>query len=283
MAQVMTDADAAETVAALEAHCQRIETPCGDGAMLWRAWGDGPPLVLLHGAFGSWLHWVRNIEALSGRFRVLAADMPGYGASALPPEPYTAESLADIMVRGLRQILGGQPFHLAGFSLGGILGGPMAAALGAQMRTLILIGPNGMGLPFPEMPVLRRPDPGMSEAGIAAMHRHNLGLLMLSGPEHADDLAVHVQQENARQARAKSAGIPAGDALLRALPGIRARIGGLFGTADVFCGSYLDDRERILRRFQPDLDFRRIAGAGHWLPYERPDEVNAAILEMTGV
>ena len=43
------------------------ETPCGDGAMRWREWGRGETLVLLHGGFGSWLHWVRNIEALSAR------------------------------------------------------------------------------------------------------------------------------------------------------------------------------------------------------------------------
>ena len=25
-------------------------------------WGEGRPLVLLHGGTGSWMHWVRNVE-----------------------------------------------------------------------------------------------------------------------------------------------------------------------------------------------------------------------------
>ena len=38
----------------------------------------------------------------------------------------------------------------------------------------------------------------------------------------------------------------------------------------------------MLRRFQPDLDFRIVAGAGHWVPYEAPDQVNAMLIEMLG-
>ena len=40
----------------IAAEAQRLETPCGDGSMVWRVWGSGPPLVLLHGGYGSWMH-----------------------------------------------------------------------------------------------------------------------------------------------------------------------------------------------------------------------------------
>lgn len=248
--------------------------------MVWRCWGDGPPLVLLHGAFGSWLHWVRNIDGLARHFRVLATDMPGYGASAMPPEPYTAESLAEIMANGVRALLGDAPFHLAGFSLGGILGGIVAAKLGRQCETLILISPNGLALPFPPTAPMTRPTPEMSDAERDETIRQNLLVLMLAAPDSADALAVRIHLENARLARAKSGSIPGSDALLRALPNVTASIGAVYGTKDAFCGPYLDDRERILRGFRPHMDFRRIDGAGHWLPYERPREVEAAIVEM---
>ena len=39
-------------VAGVAAKAERLETPCGDGVMVWRVWGSGPPLVLLHGGYG---------------------------------------------------------------------------------------------------------------------------------------------------------------------------------------------------------------------------------------
>ena len=123
-----------ETVVIVEgvaAEARRIETPCGAGAMVWRVWGGGPPLVLLHGGYGSWTHWIRNVLPLARRFTVIAPDLPGLGESATPPEPHTAEGLARIIVAGLATLLpAGVRFHLTGFSFGGVLGGHVAALLG---------------------------------------------------------------------------------------------------------------------------------------------------------
>ena len=71
-----------ETIAFVEgvaAEAQRIETPCGDGSMVWRVWGSGPPLVLFHGGYGSWMHWIRNVLVLAREFTVIAPDLPGLG------------------------------------------------------------------------------------------------------------------------------------------------------------------------------------------------------------
>src|SRR6266581_2374197 len=96
------------TVALVEGiaeEAERVETPCGDGTMVWRCWGSGPPLVLLHGGYGSWTHWIRNVLPLSRQFTVIAADLPGLGESATPPEPWTARGLAAIIVEGLDIVL----------------------------------------------------------------------------------------------------------------------------------------------------------------------------------
>ena len=71
----------------LESRCTRFSTPCGDGEMVWRRWGAGRPLVLLHGGAGSWKHWVKNIDVLAAGREVWAADLPGMGESADPPFP----------------------------------------------------------------------------------------------------------------------------------------------------------------------------------------------------
>lgn len=52
----------------------------------WERFGDGPPLVLLHGTPWSSALWRPIAEALSQRFTVYLWDMPGYGSSSKAPE-----------------------------------------------------------------------------------------------------------------------------------------------------------------------------------------------------
>jgi pimeloyl-ACP methyl ester carboxylesterase len=258
----------------------RTVTRVASGAMLWRAWGAGPPLVLLHGASGSWTHWIRNVLPLAERFHVLAPDMPGYGESDAPPEPHTADGLADLVVDGLEQILPPPAgFDLAGFSFGAIIGGLVAARLGTRVRTLVLLGTGGLGLtPAPARTLLRL-EPGMEPDEIRRVHRENLRVLMLARPESADDLAVALQIDNVRRARFKSGTIPVSDVLRRALPGVRAHLAGIWGRRDAFTGHHLVESRRLLAETDPTLEARVIQGAGHWVNYEAAPEVNRLLIE----
>ena len=249
--------------------------------MVWRIWGEGPPLVLLHGASGSWTHWIRNVLPLAAWFRVLVPDMPGYGDSDAPPEPHTADGLADLVASGVNALLPPPTsLDLAGFSLGGIIAGLVAARLGRRLRTLVLLGTGGLALGgAPTRPLVRirsamRPDE------VRHVYRENLKTLMIASNDKVDDLAVFLQMESVRRARFKSEGIPESDSLLKALPAIRARVTSIWGSRDAFMGSHLEDCRRILASGQRGPDFRVIEGAGHWTPYEAADQVNAILIDM---
>ena len=258
------------------------KTPCGDGWLTWRVWGSGPPVVLLHGDFGSWTHWIRNIPHLSQHFRILVPDMPGYGTSDMPPQPWSPGSLAQILVDGVGEVIGRSvPYSVAAFSYGGIIAAHLAAIAPEHVAKLVLLGTGGMGLPAPDAaPKLRRIEPAMGSAEVDAAHRHNLAALMIADPAKVDDLAVAIQIANVRHARLRAGGIPASDVLLRVLPRVRARLYGIWGEHDAFARPNIAARAEVLRRFQPDLDFRIIEGAGHWTPYEAPAVLSAALLEM---
>jgi pimeloyl-ACP methyl ester carboxylesterase len=250
--------------------------------MVWRTWRmrEGVPLVLLHGAAGSWTHWIRNVPALAAaRPGVVAADLPGFGDSDMPPEPYSAQSLADVVADGMTRLVPGR-VDLAGFSFGAIIAGLVAARLGTRVRRLVLVAPNGMALPRAELRPLVRPGPDASLAELREAHRENLGIMMLADPARVDDVAVDLQLANVRRARVKSGAIPDSDVLLRALPSVRARIGGIWGARDALAAPYIDRRRAALARVQPGLDFRVLPGAGHWVLYEAPAAVNAAMLDM---
>jgi pimeloyl-ACP methyl ester carboxylesterase len=272
-----------DVVAALAARAALMRTTWAGGAMVWRAWGDGPPLVVLHGASGAWTHWIRNIPTLATRFRVLAPDMPGFGDSDTIDEPHTAEALADLVADAVEQVVPPPaPLSIAGFSFGSIVGGLVAARLRRRVRTLVFIGAGGTGLPFSRTPPLLRLDPGATAEAAHAVHRENLARLMMGDPAAVDEVAVHVQMENVRRARFRSGTIPVSDALLKALPAITARLGGaIWGGRDAFMGpAYVRDCGRLLASFWPGVDVRVVQGAGHWVIYEAAETVNAVLVEM---
>lgn len=250
---------------------------------MWREWGAGPALALLHGAHGSWTHWIRNVEALAARFRVLAPDMPGFGDSGPPPDPPTAEALAAAVSDGLDALVPPPaPVHLAGFSLGGIVAGLVAARQGSRVRTLALLGPNGMALPRRPLPALRRPRATMTLAEIADVHRDNVAALMFGDPARVDELAVHVQLDNVRRTRFRAGDIPDSDVLLRALPAVRARLLGVWGERDAYAAPHVEVRRTTLAAFQPDVEFHVVPEAGHWVVYEAAERVNGLLLQSLG-
>jgi 2-hydroxy-6-oxonona-2,4-dienedioate hydrolase len=272
-----------ETVAFVDgiaAEAERVETPCGDGRMVWHVWGSGPPLALLHGGYGSWTHWIRNVLPLSRAFTVAAPDLPGLGESATPPEPHTAEGLAQIIIAGLELIFPNHAgLHIAGFSFGGVLGGHVAARLGDRVRAFTIVGSNGLGL-VRQPTELRRVPQGASEAETLAVARHNLGALMIADPAKIDELSIYIQSQNAPRGRVKSRRFSRADTLARALPRVRARFDGIWGERDATAYPHLDDRARALRGIQPGARFEVIAGAGHWVQYEAADRFNPLLAEI---
>ena len=112
------EADPEGWLADIASRAERRETLSAAGTMVWRVWGQGKPLVLLHGGHGAWNHWCRNVEPLvAAGFRVIVADLPGLGDSADPGPPYTADTLAETVHYGIKNLVEADELvHLAGFS-----------------------------------------------------------------------------------------------------------------------------------------------------------------------
>ena len=64
-AVLTTLAGAAAEAAAIDSAAARRATACAGGRIVWRIWGDGRSLVLIHGDFGSWTHWIHNVLPLA--------------------------------------------------------------------------------------------------------------------------------------------------------------------------------------------------------------------------
>lgn len=274
----------AEIISQMESRSAKETTPCGDGEMVWHIWGEGPPLVLMHGGYGSWTHWVRNIDVLSQHFTVLAPDTPGLGDSAMPPEPISPSSIGGIVSDGLNLLVpASESIQMAGFSFGGTIGSRVAVHQGDRVEKLVIIGSGGMGIPrAPMQEMLNWRDAKTPEA-VEAAQRRNLEILMIADPANVDDLAIYTQTENTKRGRVKSIQFAVTARTLEALQKVEGTISGIWGERDAIALGAIDKREEALRQVQSDIDFRVVPGAGHWVIYESADIVNDMLLDMLGV
>src|SRR5882724_5603129 len=103
--------------------------------------GSGSPVILIHGLFVDHTSWDLVMPELAETFRVVALDLPGFGASEKPPPsrfPYGidafAEAIADLYA-GLE--LG--PAAVVGHALGGAVALTLAARHPELVSRLALI------------------------------------------------------------------------------------------------------------------------------------------------
>lgn len=266
-----------DEITRLAAAAETLHTPCGDGHVIWRAWGAGPVLVLLHGGSGSWMHWLRTIPDLARDFRVLAPDTPGLGESAMPPGDAPAPAAAAAPLReGLRLILGGRrAYHLCGFSFGANVAGHIAAAEAGHLRSLTLVGAASLGLPRPPLDLLKVREKHGAERREA--NRENLARLMFHDASLIDDMALDIQEHNTVHARLRSRGYASGDSLKQALLRVGAPLAGIWGGRDAVAFPRVRERLDVLRAIDPGLMETIIPDAGHWVAYEAPAAFNAAL------
>ena len=249
--------------------------------MVWRVWGEGPPLALLHGGYGSWTHWVRTIPAFMDRRTLYVPDLPGLGESDEVPEPASPDAIARVVSNGLHDLgVDRQSLDLVGFSFGGIIAGCIATL--GPLRSLTLVGAGALGLPRGPTDLLREA-PDMTPQERWAIHRTNLGILMLADPASIDDAAIAMQAANVARARVKSRRFAATTALAEALATAQPKaLHWIWGERDAVVGSHMASREAYARANRPDATFTVIPGAGHWVPYEAPNAFNAALGRVVG-
>lgn len=115
----------------------------------YRDEGDGLILLLLHGVCASLHTWDPWVERLKDRYRILRADMPGFGFSG----PHSRETYRPAegvrLIEALIRRLGLESFYMAGNSVGGFVSWRYAVAHPERVKKLILIDPVGYNQDLP--------------------------------------------------------------------------------------------------------------------------------------
>ncbi len=294
-------AAAAAELHRLERLATRHDAVVDGRRIAWRRLGEGPPLVLLHGGHGSWLHWVRNLEAWSQAHTVWVPDMPGYGDSDDAAGP-ALDDLVDALAASLESLIGPQtPFALAGFSFGGVVasawagrrsqadaasGAPIDATSNAKLNgpghprvgALVLLGSGGHGgSRRPRGPLRAWQDLPLHSPPWVDTMRHNLLMHMLHAEASVDALALAVHGRACLGTRFRS------KAIARA-PGTRAAIDAFGGPVLLIWGEHditavPAEAAALLASPHPGSATQVIGGAGHWVQYEQAEAVNRQVAD----
>lgn len=91
-----------------------------DSKLYYEVYGEGTPLILLHGGMGSIANFKNVIPELSLHFKVIALDSPGHGRSELI-DSLSYQILADYVVEAIKK-LELDSVYIAGYSDGAIIG-----------------------------------------------------------------------------------------------------------------------------------------------------------------
>jgi len=268
------DASATAFVARLAAQGTTRVTEAAGCRMVWRRFGSGPDVLLVHGGHGSWLHWVRNIEALSARHTVWVPDLPGYGASG-DPVGTDLPALVEAVAAGFAQLPCVGDIDLVGFSFGGLTASHLASRL-PGVRGLALLGPGGHGGTRRQTIALVDWRRAEGAEALAAAMQQNVAAFMIADPVKVDALALLAYTESCRDTRFRSKQISRAGGLGEALDRFGGPVLVAFGEHDVTA-----DPPAVLASLIDGRDGRRgeiVPGAGHWVQYEADAAINALLL-----
>jgi pimeloyl-ACP methyl ester carboxylesterase len=249
--------------------------------------GHGEPLVLIHGIGSRWQVWEPVIDGLVSKHDVIALDLPGFGASPMPPPgtPAGVDSLASLVLAFLAE-LGIERPHVAGNSLGGLLALELAAR--GAVRSATALSPAGFA--NSREAAFGRACLKLSVRGARWLAPRADGLLLASKPGRVlafGQLVAHPTRISPRDAAATVralAGAPWFEQTLTAIT-VAAFEGGERITVPVTIA--WGEKDRLLLPRQAGRAARAIPtakpvtlyGCGHVPTYDDPDQVTRVLLE----
>lgn len=259
------------------------------------------PLVLLHGWPQNWFAWRKLIGPLSERYRVICPDLRGFGWSGAPAGSYLKADLATDVL-GLLDTLGLERVRLGGQDWGGLIGFILCVTAPERVTHLLAAGishpwARPAGGAFGPLRALTRlwymvplASPLLGRQLVQRLPALTRTAILRAAADPATwteaELDVFVAQW-AEPERAAAASSLYRAFVTRELPAIvrgsyRDRV--MEQPAILLLGDHDPVIEAEPLRHAgsnaPNLEIRELAGVGHWVPEEAPEETLAAMLEL---
>jgi pimeloyl-ACP methyl ester carboxylesterase len=115
--------------------------PVNDIQMYYAVYGEGEPLLLLHGGLGNADYFANQIPAFAEHYKVIAVDSRGHGRSTVTETPIGYALMASDVL-ALMDYLEIDSAYLVGWSDGGIIGLDIAINHPERLKKLVAYGAN---------------------------------------------------------------------------------------------------------------------------------------------
>jgi pimeloyl-ACP methyl ester carboxylesterase len=244
--------------------------------------GEGPPLVLVHGAGDDGRAWQPQLSALADEFTVIAWDEPGAGRSSDIPADFGLADYARCLAALIEAVAPG-PAHIAGISWGGTVVLELYRHHPGLVATLILVDTYaGWKGSLPAEEVRARVE-GVRDMLAAPAGGFDPAFPGLFAGEPPAEL-VPLLEEMAAGIRPDSLGTQ----LLAMAEADQRDLLPRIAVPTLLIWGELDARSplSVARQFEqaiPDANLVVIPGAGHLSNLERPERVNEAVREFCRV
>lgn len=123
------------------------ENPDGQTASIngadiyYEVYGEGDPLILIHGGLGNGDYWVNQIPVFAEHYQVIVMDSRGHGRSTFDEQPISYQLMASDVL-GLMDHLGIDKASIVGWSDGGIIGLELALTHPERLNKVVAYGAN---------------------------------------------------------------------------------------------------------------------------------------------
>ncbi len=110
-------------------------------AIYYEIYGQGEPLILLHGGLANGDYWANQIPAFATSYQVIVMDSRGHGRSTFDDKPISYALMASDVL-GLMDHLGLEKASIVGWSDGGIIGLELAINHRERLNKVVAYGAN---------------------------------------------------------------------------------------------------------------------------------------------
>lgn len=122
-------------------HLHRVSLP--GGKVNYVEIGEGDPIVFVHGISGSWQNWLENLPHFARSHRAIALDLPGFGASPMPPWPIDMPAYGRLLHDFCEKLGVGGGATLVGNSMGGLVAAEAVLSAPGRFDRLVLVSAAG--------------------------------------------------------------------------------------------------------------------------------------------